>query len=165
MGSWAEFCWKLDWFGKEILDVWEDNWWGEVGIQQVWISFLQVPRVTTANEPLSWQEIRVCFLLCCHLFHKQVYTHSKREKFHFPLQEPGEPTGLWSTWTLWELEKISCCFWRDEKDGTEISSKIICRFLILLHVKLMALSLGTEILGDYFCLSLDTLVTMQSFYL
>lgn len=44
-----------------------------------------------------------------------------------------------------------------------MNSKIICRFLILLRVKMIALSLGTEILWDYFCLSLDALVTRLKF--
>lgn len=42
-----------------------------------------------------------------------------------------------------------------EKEGIEMSSKIICRFLILLHVQMVALSPEAEILWDYVCLSQD----------
>lgn len=47
------------------------------------------------------------------------------------------------------------CFWMYEKEGIEMSSKIICRFLILLHVQMVALSPEAEILWDYVCLSQD----------
>lgn len=47
------------------------------------------------------------------------------------------------------------CFCMCEKEGIEMSSKIICRILILLHVKMTALSPEAEMLWDYVCLSQD----------